>query len=905
MAQKSKLDVVFGLVSENTLLNANLIDKIGSKFATQAYVNSLTGTNLSNSITVGTGLTLTNNNINSGLLSVNVNQPQITSLGTLTGLSVQNRALFTNGIDAGNAKITSVADPTLSSDCATKNYVDNTEISAIVAGQGIDKNGAVLSIHPTQSFSSLILSGTAIAVSTGTGSLQLSGGLSTNSASFFGGTVNVNGNNIINVANPIAPSDSCNKGYVDSAVTNSTIAGFGLVRNNNNININSTQTLTSLVLTGSINSTNTYSGTLQVNGGISAGGNIFAGNIYQNNVQVPYLAGTNVSLAGGYLSVVKNPSLNNIIVSGNDISNSTNTGALQVIGGLGIGGNLYGSNIYQNGNQVVSVAGSNVSISNGIINVNQNFQNIIITGTDISTNTNTGALIVAGGVAVGGTINASAIYQNGTQVPSIAGTNISISNGITSVIPNPTFSGSLIVSNTVDSTNTSSGALQILGGAAIAGSIYIGGKIYQNNTEITNVPSNPTFSGITTISNSTVSNGTGSGALLVSGGLGVQGNIFSGGNIYQNNNQVISVAGNNIQLSGNTVNVVSNPSFNGIVNINNTTNAFDTNSGSLNISGGISVAKNAFVGGNIYSNNVQIPYVAGNNINFSGNTISANLTTISSPYAIINANSNNVSGGGLLIKPFQGWNDFGFGAVVNDTRGSQSTNLVPLTNTITATGFTCDGVTAPSGIDGYYNGWWLRFGNQIRRIKSYINFHIEIYSTADEIANPTIPPQGHDFTTALTNTSTGRAYADSNYANYYDNTKREWVVGFPSYEVTSGSLSNLDYANYHVDSIILENNISFKNSQYVNLTTNGSLILCTNSSILLVDSPTGSVSSATISFPTPVDGQILKISFNTAITTFSTSNATFPNRQPAPTSITSGQVLHYIYNSATSFWWNI
>jgi hypothetical protein len=72
-------------------------------------------------------------------------------------------------------------------------------------------------------------------------------------------------------------------------------------------------------------------------------------------------------------------------------------------------------------------------------------------------------------------------------------------------------SNSTIVNNTTGSTGTSSGALQVKGGAGIGGNAYIGGII---NT-----------------SNSTASTTTSSGALQVAGGAGIGGNVNIGGTV--------------------------------------------------------------------------------------------------------------------------------------------------------------------------------------------------------------------------------------------------------------------------------------------------------------------------------------------------------------------------------------
>lgn len=69
----------------------------------------------------------------------------------------------------------------------------------------------------------------------------------------------------------------------------------------------------------------------------------------------------------------------------------------------------------------------------------------------------------------------------------------------------------LTVSPTTISSSTSSGALQVAGGAGIGGNLYVGGDVHVTST--------------------TISSDTSSGALQVSGGVGIAGNLYVGGNI--------------------------------------------------------------------------------------------------------------------------------------------------------------------------------------------------------------------------------------------------------------------------------------------------------------------------------------------------------------------------------------
>lgn len=119
---------------------------------------------------------------------------------------------------------------------------------------------------------------------------------------------------------------------------------------------------------------------------------------------------------------------------------STNTGALVISGGAGIGGSLYASAIYDAGSRVLTsstvlvnsiIAGSDISINTATGNVTisdistlQSVTNrgstttniVSITSTATSNATTSGALVVAGGVGIGGNINAYGTIQVGTQI---------------------------------------------------------------------------------------------------------------------------------------------------------------------------------------------------------------------------------------------------------------------------------------------------------------------------------------------------------------------------------------------------------------------------------------------------------------------------------------------------------
>lgn len=128
-----------------------------------------------------------------------------------------------------------------------------------------------------------------------------------------------------------------------------------------------------------------------------------------------------------------------LFVSGTNVSTSTTTGALQVVGGVGVGGDL-------------RVGGTVYGIFNGSI-----------------TGTATTATNIAGGTP------GQVPYQTAAGVTSFYGPgtagNVLVSNGTSS----PSYNNTLTLTGTTVSVSTNTGALQVQGGVGISGNLYVGG----------------------------------------------------------------------------------------------------------------------------------------------------------------------------------------------------------------------------------------------------------------------------------------------------------------------------------------------------------------------------------------------------------------------------------------------
>jgi hypothetical protein len=176
------------------------------------------------------------------------------------------------------------------------------------------------------------------------------------------------------------------------------------------------------------------------------------------------------------------------------------------------------------------------------------------------------------------------------------------------------------VTNTTDSVSSVTGAVITAGGLGVAKALYVGTTIFENNVRIISaagsnlsktgntldVISNPTFSGVTTITNTTDSVSSVTGAVITAGGLGVAKALYVGTTIFENNVRIVSAAGSNLSKTGNTLDVISNPTFSGVTTITNTTESNNTTSGSLIVSGGVGIVKNLYVGGSIFSGGASV-----------------------------------------------------------------------------------------------------------------------------------------------------------------------------------------------------------------------------------------------------------------------------------------------------------
>jgi len=305
----------------------------------------------------------------------------------------------------------------------------------------------------------------------------------------------------------------------------------------------------------------------------------------------------------------------NIAVQSGSSATSQVTGALQVTGGVGVTGSIYAGMIYSNGNAVLTGSGTSTgyvtSITAGTdISVNTNtgavtvsdistFQsvtnrgstttNIIdIINTSTSFSTQSGALIVTGGVGIGGTVYAGTIYSNGNQVLTSGGAGSGYVSSITAGTDTAvtTSTGNVIVYSTA--------TLQSIVGRnnITTYPIYAGGLYDNNNRVVTSVtPAGSTYIGVSSV----ISTGTATSFTI--NNLGVQ-TLTAG-----TDTVVTTSTGSVIVYSTSTLQSVSSrgATTNNAISITNATTSTNTTTGALTVTGGVGIGQNLNIGGNFVS----------------------------------------------------------------------------------------------------------------------------------------------------------------------------------------------------------------------------------------------------------------------------------------------------------------
>jgi hypothetical protein len=451
---------------------------------------------------------------NFNLLVPNVTTNNITALGNINGNFTGNISgnITVLGIDrglavkSGNSLVTtstvaSSVSTTIANAASTGNtFVVLTSLSGVSAGQAV-----------TSSVPGLIDPETVVVARyTSNNSVELSVGLLANA----------------NVSDPISfTSLSGYLRYTTGGALQALTTPVLAVASNLTLTSGSTLTLSNnagnLSVLNNVATTGTSTGALRVNGGVgisqalNVGANINAnslnvgnsspnGNLGAFTVTSTGVVTTTNSTAVSPLSPTNTGALqvaggvsvgNNIYVGASTDSSNLSTGAARIVGGAAVGGNLNVGNVLgaynlkigtnapngSSGNFEVTQSGVVTILANNSGNaVNANYSivtaggiqannDVLVRGTTVSSNTQTGALVVFGGVGIGGDLN-------------LAG-NVNITS-VTNTVS---------ISSTVDSSNSSNGAFTVAGGVGIAKKLNVGTSIATDAIYVGNNAGNSGF----------------------------------------------------------------------------------------------------------------------------------------------------------------------------------------------------------------------------------------------------------------------------------------------------------------------------------------------------------------------------------------------------------------------------
>ncbi len=460
-----------------------------------------------------------------------------------------------------------------------------------------------------------------------------------------------------------------------------------------------------------------------------------------------------------------------------NVTNSSNGGALTVAGGVGIGRNLRvggnaviteslttGSFVVQNVNST-NITVSNTIITNTIITnatctnllaTNITSSGLVVTNIDFTNATNTNLLatnITSSGLVVTDIVSTNVTNSN-LLTTNITCTNSIISNlSVTSstisnlVNTNVTVSNAILTNATITSITNSNLLNTALtsGGARITNDIYIGGDQYisgvanytSDNDSVINLYDNLNFKRFSLDKNMSshdfsvsrydslgnelektfgISYSTGVitfNNTIVSSSILSASMVVNGGISIKTSRSAQSESDGGALTIAGGVGVGSNLYIGGDVFMKSTTQSVDVSTGSLIIKGGVAISKNLNVLGNTL--------IFGNlTVNGLTTSIDTTNTVIKDNLLVLNSGPAGSNDSGIIITRYQQDNDTDSGDVVNTT--DPLSIVIPAQTGMSSTQIKLN--SSASEIDNYYTNWWVKVSsgfsnNQVRKITSY------------------------------------------------------------------------------------------------------------------------------------------------------------------------------------------
>jgi hypothetical protein len=348
--------------------------------------------------------------------------------------------------------------------------------------------------------------------------------------------------------------------------------------------------------------------------------NVNIGDIQPANGRFTYLTATNFTVVN---------------FSATNFASTTGTFDLIKANNIQVVNSLTAGQVYDSGTRVIrqiTVGTDTVAVStgSGLLEIwnNSTLQTVVtrgntssnpihITSTNSATSQITGALIVDGGAGIGGDVYARDIYDNGTRVIKQVIAGVGLTGGGTGPVVALTNTGVLsLIGGTDTRVSTSTGNITVWNASTLQ-TVTDRGWTTTNFMHIQNG-----YSQIGTGSNTI--GGTWTGAVfVVDGDAGIGGNLYINGDFYAAGKSVLTTSSVGGSITGGVdIVIVTNTAtgellFNdvatlqsvtgrgstttNVVHFANTSNSTSTQTGSLYASGGIGVAKDIVVGGDVYS----------------------------------------------------------------------------------------------------------------------------------------------------------------------------------------------------------------------------------------------------------------------------------------------------------------
>jgi hypothetical protein len=425
-----------------------------------------------------------------------------------------------------------------------------------------------MSQAPTQDFivnSGLTVLGTAaVTSSTGsTGTLQVNGGAAIAKNLIVGLDAEIGGDLIVRGSLPflsITTGTFTNLTVTGLSTLNATTLGVSTATQLDvaaRLLVGGLSQLNNATLSNQTNSTSSTTGALTVSGGVGIQKDlVVAGRAFVSGFEVlttaTIIASTleEVALQGSSTTVA-------ISILNTVSSTSSNSGALTVAGGVGVGGAIYADKVYDNNNRVVTSVIATGSTYIGIVGL-------------ISTGTATSFGIVNLGVQ---TLTAGTDTVVSNNVGTILVWNTSTLESISS--RGSTTTNAINIANTASSTSTITGALTVAGGVGIGGTLYVNElyittSSYVDNSLLITTATIGVFAATSITAGTDTVVSTSTGAILI-----------------WNTSTLQSITERGSQTSN-------------AIAISNTDSSTSSVTGALTVAGGVGIGENLYVGGTIY-----------------------------------------------------------------------------------------------------------------------------------------------------------------------------------------------------------------------------------------------------------------------------------------------------------------